>query len=97
MASRAKSLVDRDVLNHAPKKLVAQLCVQVFDRLQGYRKEHQLLALASAFSLLADAARIPAQDVHTATKNLMADPLTASGLAPQFQAMKFHLNTEVLR
>lgn len=91
------SLVDRDALNGAPKKLVADLCVHVFDRLQDRKKEHQLLGLAAAFALLCDACRIPPQDVFTATKNLMADPMTSTGLAPQFQAMRFHLNTEVLR
>lgn len=89
-------VVDRDRLNSANRKQVANDTVRIFDRIQGWKKEAQLLALASAFVLLAETCKVPAQDVFTASKNLMADPLTASGLAPQFQAMKFHLNTEVL-
>lgn len=92
-----KSLVDRDKLNSARQSEVANACVSVFDRIQGWTREKQLLALAAAFVLLADASGIPAQDVFTASKNLMADPLTQTGLAPQFQAMRFHLNTEVLK
>jgi hypothetical protein len=74
---------------------VADGCVRIFDRIQGWPKEYQILSLASAFLLACTAAGIPAQDAFTATKNLMADPLTQSGLAPQFQAMQYHLNTEV--
>lgn len=93
---KARSLVDRDALNSAPKKTIGNLCVRVFDSIQHARKEHQLLGLAGAFTLLAEACRIPAQDVFAAVKNLMADPMTSTGRAPQFQAMKFHLDTEVL-
>lgn len=94
--AKAKTLVDRDALMSAPKKTVADLCVHIFDRIQGRAKEHQLLALASAFTLLASACRIEPQDVYSASSRLMADPMTSTGLAPQFQAMRFHLNTEVL-
>lgn len=94
--TKARSLVNRDKLNSASKKEVANACVSVFDRIQGWGREKQLLALASAFVLLASALGIPAQDVFTASKNLMADPMTSTGLAPQFQAMRFHLNTDVL-
>ena len=93
---RAKCLVDRDRMNHASKRDVAATCVRVFDRLQGYAREKQLLGLACSFILLCEASGIPAQDVFTASKNLMADPMTQTGLAPQFQAMRYHLNTDVL-
>lgn len=93
---RKKTLVNRDALMSAPKKTVADLCVLIFDRIQSRDKEHQLLALAAAFTLLCSACKIEPQDVYAASKNLMADPLTSTGLAPQFQAMRFHLNTEVL-
>lgn len=94
--AKAKTLIDRDALMCAPKKIVGDLCVHIFDRIQGRKKEHQLLALAAAFALLTDATRIEPQEVYSASKALMADPMTSSGLAPQFQAMRFHLNTEVL-
>jgi hypothetical protein len=96
MTKRNRLLVDRDKLNHASKSNVASRCVDIFDRIQGWPKELQLLSLAAAFLLSADASGYPAQDAFTAVKNLMADPMTSSGLAPQFQAMRYHLNTEVL-
>lgn len=96
MLNKKKLLVDRDRLMNANKAEVARDTVTVFDRIQHLPKHRQLLALAAAFLLTADASGIPAQDAFTATKNLMKDPLTSTGLSPQFQAMKFHLRTEVL-
>lgn len=93
---RTRLLVDRDRLMNASRNKVADTCVHIFDRIQGLPKELQVLGLAAAFLLTADASRIPAQDAFTAVKNLMANPLTASGLDLQFQAMKFHLETELL-
>lgn len=95
--TKARLLVNRDKIMFASKTDVANACVSIFDRIQEWSREKQLLALAASFVLLADASGIPAQDVFTTSKNLMADPMTSTGLAPQFQAMKFHLNTEVLR
>lgn len=91
-----KVLIDRDRVMDADKGEVARGCVHIFDRVQHLPKHIQLLSLAAAFILTATASGIPAQDAFTATKNLMYDPLTPSGIAPQFQAMKFHLETEVL-
>lgn len=93
---RARLLVDRDKLTNASRQSVAEGTVSIFDRIQGWPKEAQLLALACAFILTADASGLPAQEAFTAAKNLMADDLTSTGLAPQFQAMKYHLTTEVL-
>lgn len=95
--TKARFLVNRDKMNMASKQEVANACVSIFDRIQEWSREKQLLALAASFVLLADASGIPAQDVFTASKNLMADPMTQTGLAPQFQAMRYHLNTEVLK
>jgi hypothetical protein len=91
-----KALIDRDRMNSADKGEVATACVRVFDAIQSLPKHVQLLGLAAAFTLMANASRIPAQDAFSATKNLMYDPLTRSRTAPQFQAMDFHLRTEVL-
>lgn len=96
MSNRKKLLVDRDALMNASRSKVADACVAVFDRLQGLPKETQILALAAAFLLSTDASRIPAQEAFTATKNLMFCERTASKLDLQFQAMKFHLNTDLL-
>lgn len=93
--SKAEVLVDRDQLNSANKQQVAGICVNIFDRIQGLGREKQLLGLACAFSLMAAASDIPEQDVFTAAKNLMVDPMTSSGQGLQFQAMKYHLLTDV--
>jgi hypothetical protein len=89
-------LIDRDRINHADKKEVAQACVRVFDAIQALPRHVQLLGLAAAFILTANASGFPAQDAFTAVKNMMYDPLTRSRTAPQFQAMDFHLRSEVL-
>jgi hypothetical protein len=94
--AKARCLVNRDKLMSASQSEVATSCVTIFDRIQAWGREKQLLALATAFLLMADASGIPAQDIFTASKNLMYDPLTHTGLAPQFQAMRFHLNTDIL-
>jgi len=94
---RRRLLASRDRMNNANRLTVSRLMVNLFDRIQLHpRKEEQLLALAGAFVLMADACRIPAQDVFTCVKNLMTDPLREDGLVHQFAAMKYHLETEVL-
>lgn len=94
--NRKRLLVDRDRLMNAKRGDVANGCVNIFDKVQRFPKAIQLLSLACSFILLCDASGVPAQDVFTAGKNLMADPLTQTGLGLQFQAMRYHLNTEVL-
>lgn len=89
-------LIDRDRLMSSSSQATASDTVDVFDRIQQKPKERQLLALACAFTLLCDACNIPPQDVFLASANLMADKETASGLRPQFRAMQYHLETEVL-
>jgi hypothetical protein len=75
---------------------VARLCVMLFNAIQNHpRKEEQLLALAAAFLLMAEAAGIPAQDAFTAVKNLMADPLHSDRIEHRFAAMRYHLETEL--
>lgn len=94
--SKKSLLVDRDRLTNAPRQKVADACVAVFDRLQGLPKELQILAFAAAFILSTDASGIPAQEAFTATKNLMFCERTASKLDLQFQAMQYHLRTDLL-
>lgn len=83
-------------MNDADKVEVASACVRCFDAIQALPKHVQLLGLAAAFLLMCNASGIPAQDGFTTVKNLMYDPLTRSRTAPQFQAMDYHLRTEVL-
>lgn len=92
----AKSiLVDRDKLVNANKSDVAKGCVKIFDRIQGWPVEEQILCTASAFVLACDAAGVEPFDAYTAFRNLMRDPLTSSGIDVRFDAMKYHLKTEV--
>lgn len=94
---RRRLLVDRDRLVNAHRANVARLTVLLFDRIQLHEsKEEQLLALAAAFLLMAEACGVPAQEAFTAVKNMMADPMRASGIYHQFDAMRYHLDSEVL-
>ena len=78
--------------------MVGRLAVLLFDRIQLHEnKEEQLLALAAAFLLMSEAAGFPAQDSFTAIKNMMADPTRASGIFHQFDALKFHIQDELLK
>lgn len=89
-------LVDRDRLNMAPQGVVANLTATIFDRIQDKPKEHQLLAMACAFILMAETCRFPAQDAFAAASNLMKDPLTATGRHVTFDGLRYHLETETL-
>lgn len=80
---------------NANRKAVARACVLLFDTVQSLPKEDQLLALAGAFVLMSSAFKFPAFDAFNAVKNLMADPTTSTGLGVQFDAMKWHLQTEL--
>lgn len=69
--------------------------VQLFATIQKQPRETQLLALAAAFVIQADAMGFSTSDTYSAVVNLMKDPLTASGRAVQFDAMKYHIETEL--
>lgn len=84
------TLIDRDKFNSANKTQVAKATVKVFDAIQHLKKEIQLHAMAAAFVLLASALNFNPQEAFTATKNLMVDKTTSSGLDIRFDAMRFH-------
>jgi hypothetical protein len=88
-------LLDRDKMNHADRTRVAAAAIRALDRIQALPREVQLLALATAFILSCDVADTPAQDAFVASKNLMYDPLTQTGIAPQFQGVKRYLQEEI--
>lgn len=80
---------------NADRTTVARLCVQIFDRIQLHGDpEQQVLALAAAFLLAAEVARIPPQDAFVAVKNLMYDAIHADGRDHRFAAMKYHLEQD---
>ena len=94
--TKAKFLVDRDALLNESSAETASTCVSLFDRIQGLPKSRQLMGLACAFALMCDASGLQPQDVFSASRNLMADRMTTSGMKPHFEAMKFHLSTDIL-
>ena len=91
-----RALVDRDAITHVPRKELRPAVVSIFDRIQGFPKAVQMVAIAAAFSLMCAAARLRPADVGEVADRIMKDNLTASGMDPQFEAMKYHLETELL-
>ena len=90
-----KLLIDRDKMVNADRTTVARTCVELFDRIQDKAKEAQLLGLACAFILMAETLKVPAQDAFSAATNLMLDKMNPTGREARFDAMKFHLETEL--
>jgi hypothetical protein len=90
-----RKLINRDAMNGVSRNAVATAMVNVFDRLQGLRNEVQLLAIAGAMALMTEVVDVSPQDSMTAVKNLMVDPKTSTRRELRFQAMKFHLETEL--
>ena len=90
-----KKLINRDAMNGASRNAVAQAMVNVFDRLQGLRSEVQLLALAGAFALMSEVTEVTPSDSYAVIANLMKDNTTVTRRELRFQAMKFHLETDL--
>ena len=95
LARKTKLLIDRDRLFNADRKDVARTTVEVFDRVQTKPKANQLLALTCAFILMCEALGVDLNDAYVASYNIMADKVNPTGRGEQFDAMKFHLATEV--
>lgn len=88
-------LVDRDKLNSASRATVAATTVRIFDRIQDFPKEVQVLSIAAAFLLAAEASGVSPQEAWQAVSNIMRDPTHATGRHAKFAAMLYHLKTEV--
>lgn len=95
-ASPSRRLFDRDRFNMASRPAVAHTAVNALDRIQGAPKEHQVLGLACAFLLLAASIKMPAQEVFTAAKNLMYDPIHNTRMGHQFAGIKQYLEEDVV-
>ncbi len=95
--SRFATLFNRDRMNMANRAAVASTAVNALDRIQQQPKENQVLGLACAFLLLCASLKTPAQDVFTAAKNLMYDPIHASRMDHRFAAIQQYLDEDVLR
>lgn len=90
------SLLDPLALGNADKQKVQQACVKVFDRIQKWSPEEQAIALACSFLILCRAMKVEPQDVFTVCSNLMYDPLHSSRMDHRFDAMRWHLENQVL-
>ena len=85
--------MNRDLFNNADARRVANCTVAVIDATQRGRHPHeQMHAMAAAFLLLAEHWGIPAQDLFTATKNLMA---SVDGKRPEFAAVADYMANEL--
>ena len=84
--------MNRDLLNNASPRRVANACIDVLDRLQNYQPHEQIMAAAALFLSLAEAARVPAQDVFTATKNLING---VDGKRVEFRALDAYVRNEL--
>lgn len=85
--------MNRDAFNNANPRRVANTAMAVIDATQrGFAPHEQAHGIACAFLLLAEHLRIPAQDLFTASKNLMND---TTGKRPEFRAITDYLRNEV--
>jgi len=89
--------INLDALNNAPPKEVAEASFEIIDRLQHrHSTPHiQAAAVCAAFLVLCHRLRIEAQDVFTATGNMMADE--REGGRAEFQALKLYVDNEIAK
>lgn len=85
--------MNRDLLNNARPDRVAQAVVDATDRLQNYQPHEQMMGVCALFLFLADHWGVPAQDVFTATKNLIND---ADGKRPEFAGIEQYIKKELI-
>lgn len=79
-------------MNNADPQLVARAGMTVADRLQDFPADAQVMGVAALFLILAEASGVPAQDVFTATKNLMSNQ---EGRRPEFAALSDYVRNEL--
>lgn len=85
--------MNRDLFNNADPRRVAQATMSVIDATQrGFQPHEQMHAMAAAFLMLAEHWSVPAQDLFTATKNLMNDQ---EGKRPEFSAVAEYMRNEL--
>lgn len=82
-----------DLINNANAADAAQAAMAVIDRLQNFPPHLQAHGLGVAFIALADHWSINLQDLFTATKNMIADPI--DGHRPEFKAVQRYINEEL--
>lgn len=86
-------MIDRDKLHNQSVTDAGRAAMQVITSLQDHRPEAQIVGACAAFLLLAEASGIPAQDLFSATKNIING---ADGKRPEFAALSMYIQHEVL-
>ena len=102
LSAHQKSLLTagrlRDQLGNGDVTRVSTAAFAVVDALQERKEEllpgEYIGAVAAAFILSLEAAHIPAADVFSLTRNLMAD---ANGRRTEFTAIKEYIKGEILK
>lgn len=83
---------DRDVMNNARALDVSSASLLILNTLQDEQPEVQIMGAAAVFLELAEFLKVPAQDVFTATKNLIND---LDGKRVEFRAVRAYLEGEL--
>lgn len=84
--------MNRDLMNNADPKRVAQAMVDSLDRLQNYQPHEQMLGVCALFLFLSEFWKVPAQDVFNAAKNIIND---SEGKRPEFAGVEMYIRKEL--
>lgn len=85
--------MNRDLLNNASARRVANATMAVIDATQrGFQPHEQMLGMAAAFLFLADHWGVSAQDAFRIAKNIINDTET---MRPEFAAVKAYMENEL--
>ena len=89
---RFRPAFNRDVMHMAQPKAVSDVSLTILNVLQDSRPEVQIMGAAAVFLALSEHLKVPAQDVFTATKNLINDQ---DGKRVEFRAVQAYLEGEL--
>lgn len=92
MSHPTRSL-NRDAMNSASARPVANTAMAVIDRIQDRPAEHQLLGLAWCFRLVVERYGMTPQDVMTAASNLAAS--NEGEARPEFRGLRDYVEIEL--
>jgi hypothetical protein len=84
---------NRDIMNTAAPRDVAMAAMTAADRMQDFKPEITIMGAAVLFLTLAEALDIPAQEVFTATKNLINGD---DGNRVEFAGLEDYVKEEIL-
>ena len=86
--------MDQDTLVNAPSEAVAQVAMQLVDRLQNHPPGLQCAGIASVFLAACRVHRIDPREVLTVAGNMLAD--TIHGERPEFRALRLYAEHELV-